>query len=83
LLDAKGKRIDSTFFVVNFKKGTLIFKENWVVNSDSYYSIFKIPEILTKEYRIYDPSKVVSNEGQRQFIHNREQNPKKIFHLMG
>jgi hypothetical protein len=53
------------------------------LNSDSLtIQYLKFPEILTKEYRIY--GKVVnSKEGQRQFIHNREQNPKKIFHLMG
>ena len=79
LLDAKGKRIDSTYFVVNFKKGTLIFKENWVVNSDSLtIQYLKFPEILTKEYRIYDPSKVVSNEAGKDNLYTIEnKNPKK------
>jgi hypothetical protein len=79
LLDAKGKRIDSTYFVVNFKKGTLIFKENWVINSDSLtIQYLKFPEILTKEYRIYDPSKVVSNEAGKDNLYTIEnKNPKK------
>ncbi|MFV8321584.1 hypothetical protein [Flavobacterium sp. LS2R12] len=63
LLDANGKSIDSTLFKINFKKGTLILKENSALNSDSLtVQYLKFPEILTKEYRIYDPSRVVSNE---------------------
>jgi hypothetical protein len=63
LLDANKKPIDSTFYQINFSKGTLILNEKLPVSSDSltvYY--LKLPEILTKEYRIYDDSKVVSNE---------------------
>lgn len=63
LLDANGKQIDSTLFSINFEKGTLILKENSAFNSDSLtIEYLKFPEILTKEYRIYDASKVVSNE---------------------
>ena len=63
LLDANGKPIDSTLFKINFKKGTLLFKENTVIKSDSLtIQYLKYPEILTKEYRIYDPSRVISNE---------------------
>ncbi|MBX9807426.1 MAG: hypothetical protein K2X95_06475 [Flavobacteriaceae bacterium] len=63
LFDANDKPIDSSFYKINFQKGTLLFKENFIQNSDSitvYY--LKLPEVLTKEYRIYDASKVVSNE---------------------
>ena len=28
LLDANGKQIDTAFYKINFKKGTLLFKEN-------------------------------------------------------
>jgi len=63
LLDANGKPIDSTLFIVNFAKGTLILKENNTFNSDSLtLQYLKFPELLTKEYRIYETSKVVSNE---------------------
>jgi hypothetical protein len=79
LLDAKGKRIIDNF-VVNFKKGTLIFKEK-VVNWFATIQYLKFPN-TDKEYRIYDPSKVVSNEAKETYtIENKT--PKKIFHLMG
>ncbi|TDE05141.1 hypothetical protein [Flavobacterium sandaracinum] len=63
LLDANGKQIDSTLFAINFEKGTLILKENSAFGSDSLtLQYLKFPELLTKEYRIYEPSKVVNNE---------------------
>ena len=63
LLDANKQSVDTTFYHINFGKGTLILTENFSSSSDSltvYY--LKLPELLTKEYRIYDESKVVSNE---------------------
>ena len=63
LLDANEQSVDTTFYHINYGKGTLILTENFSSSSDSltvYY--LKLPELLTKEYRIYDESKVVSNE---------------------
>ena len=78
LLDANDKQIDSTLFAINFEKGTLILKENSGFNSDSLtIEYLKFPEILTKEYRIYDASKVVSNEvgqGDLYAIENKNTN---------
>jgi hypothetical protein len=63
LLDANKKPIDSTFYQINFSKGTLILNEKLPESSDSItVHYLKLPESLTKEYRIYDDSKVVSNE---------------------
>ncbi|WP_281337040.1 hypothetical protein [Flavobacterium eburneipallidum] len=63
LLDVNDKPVDSTFYQINFAKGTLILSENLPFSSDSLtVHYLKLPEILTKEYRIYDDSKVVSNE---------------------
>lgn len=63
LLDANGKRIDSTLFKINFEKGTLLLKENSDFSSDSLtIQYLKFPAILTQEYHIYDSSRVVSNE---------------------
>lgn len=63
LLDAKDRPIDATFYQINFEKGTLLLNKKF---PDSLGSLtvhyLKFPEILTKEYRIYDDSKVVSNE---------------------
>ena len=63
VLDATGKSIDTSFYKVNFQKATLFLNENYPAPSDSItINYLKLPEILTKEYRIYDPSRVVSNE---------------------
>jgi len=78
LLDANEKPIDSTFYKINFKKGTLILKEKFPNTSDSltvYY--LKLPDILTKEYRIYDPSRVVSNEAAAGSLYRVETSPQK------
>ncbi|MDD2674712.1 MAG: hypothetical protein PHF81_07505 [Flavobacterium sp.] len=78
LLNINGKQIDSTLFAINFEKGTLILKESSGFNSDSLtIEYLKFPEILTKEYRIYDASKVVSNEvgqGDLYAIENKNTN---------
>jgi hypothetical protein len=44
------------------------------------YSIFKIPEILTKEYRIYDPSKV-SNEAGKDNLYTIENKTQKKYSI--
>jgi hypothetical protein len=63
LLDANGKSIDTSFYKINFQKSALFLNENYPFPSDSItINYLKLPQILTKEYRIYDPSRVVSNE---------------------
>ena len=79
LLDSYGKPIDSTLYLINFKKGTLLFQKNSVFDSDSLtIQYLKFPEMLTKEYRIYDPSRVISNEtGNGKLYKIEEKNLKK------
>jgi len=63
LMDINNNPIDTAFYKIDFQKATLLFKENLTAAPDSvtvYY--LKLPEALTKEYRIYDDSQVVSNE---------------------
>lgn len=63
LLDTNGKIIDTTFYKINFTKSTLILKENFSEISDSItVNYLNLPEVLTREYRIYDANKVVSND---------------------
>lgn len=63
LLDSNNTTIDSTFYTVDFIKGTLLLKNNLFLESDSItVHYLKFPDFLTKEYRIYDPSRVVSND---------------------
>lgn len=63
ILDTNQNTIDSTFYSVNFQKGTLVFNENFANRSDTLIVQFlKYPSFLTKQYSIYDDSRVVSNE---------------------
>ena len=67
LLDAKDQPIDSSFYQINFAKGTLVLNKNFPVTNDSLtVHYLKFPESLTKEYRIYADSKVVSNEAAQE-----------------
>ena len=78
LLDANEKIIDTSFYKINFEKGALILTENILLTSDSisvYY--LKLPDILTKEYHIYDPSRVVSNEVTLENLYTIEENTQK------
>jgi hypothetical protein len=63
LLDSDNQVIDSTFYQINFPKATLYFNKTFTTKSDSLtVQYLKFPDILTKEYHIYDPSQVVSND---------------------
>lgn len=64
LLDAKGESIDTTFYKVDFQKGFLVFKEGFTSVDTLTVRYLKFPEFLTKEYTIYDKSRVVkANNG--------------------
>lgn len=78
VLDANDKPIDTTFYKIDFPKAFLIFNENFAPYSDSItVHYLKLPEILTKEYRIYDSSRVVSNEATSGKLYKIETNPSK------
>ena len=63
LLDAKNNPIDTSYYKVNFQKGLLLLNQKAVLDSDSItVQYLKLPDFLTKEYRIYDSSRIVSNE---------------------
>ncbi len=62
LLDAKGETIDTSFYKVNFSKGILTFKNNYKTTDTLTVRYLKFPEYLTKEYTIYDKSRVVNND---------------------
>jgi hypothetical protein len=78
VLDRNNKPIDSSFYQINFQKSTLFFKENNTLPTDSVtVEYLKFPEFLTKEYRIYDPSKVVSNDALSGTIYRVESESEK------
>ena len=78
VLDANEKPIDTVFYKINFQKSVLIFKENFTQLSDSVtIHYLKLPEILTKEYSIYDSSRIVSNEAASGNLYKIEADPVK------
>ncbi|MFC6875675.1 hypothetical protein [Flavobacterium myungsuense] len=63
LLDNQSKVVDTSFYKINFQKGALLLKENFKSNKDSVtVQYLKFPDYLTKQYSIYDDSRVVDND---------------------
>ena len=61
IVDKNGIEIDTSFYKISFSDATLTFKNNFR-NSDSLIVRYlKLPNFLTKEYTIYDKSRVVKN----------------------
>jgi hypothetical protein len=78
LFDSDNNLIDSTFYQINFQKATLILKKEITTKSDSLtVQYLKFPNILTKEYRIYDPSRVVSNDISSEKLYQVDPSPLK------
>jgi len=67
--------IDSSFYKINFQKGILLFNENYTKSDTLTVNYLKFPEFLTKEYAIYDDSKVVSNEAGKLYTIKDEDKP--------
>ena len=80
LLDANNVAIDTSFYKVNFQKGIIIFNKKGAVLKDTLtVRYLKFPDYLTKEYSIYDKSRVVSNDAAVGDLYNVEQEPIKKF----
>lgn len=61
LQDREGKEIDTSFYNVDFRKSTLVFKNGFTSQDTLTVRYLSYPEYLTKKYSIYDESRVVSN----------------------
>ena len=72
ILDKNGVAIDTSFYQVDFKKGTLLFKNNFTTSDTLEVKYLKFPDYLTKVYSIYDDSKVVPNEAGQLFAIKNE-----------
>ena len=73
LLDPNNTLINSAFYTVDFKKGTLLLKTEVFKSLDSITALYlKYPEFLTKEYQIYDPSRLVSTDIDSEKLYKME-----------
>ena len=61
ILAANDSPIDTSFYEVDFQKGTLLFKNNFQSQDTLTVRYLAFPDYLTKTYSIYDDSKVVPN----------------------
>ena len=62
IFDKKGNEIDSSYYKVNFQKGTILFKDNFNTSDSLSISYLNYPAFITKTYSIYDKTRVVPNE---------------------
>lgn len=59
--DFAGNEIDSTLYHVDFPKGKIIFHPNTMLPDSLEVRYLMFPDYITKEYAIYDDSKIVPN----------------------
>ncbi|MCO6174521.1 hypothetical protein NHF50_05645 [Flavobacterium sp. NRK F10] len=59
--DFAGNEIDSTLYHVDFPKGKIIFHPNTMLPDSLEIRYLMFPDYITKEYAIYDDSKIVPN----------------------
>lgn len=74
--DKNGKVIDTSFYQVNFQKGTLVFTKEINTSDSLIVRYSKFPAFLTKTYSIYDDDKVVSNEAGKLVVFKKDKNTK-------
>lgn len=80
LLDANANPVDSTFYKMDFQKGTLVFNQNYPFSNDTLTVRFlKFPKHITKQYSIYDDKRVVSNEGTLTNLYRVSNDPTNTF----
>jgi len=65
LKDTKDNDIDTTFYKVDFRNSTLVFKNGFTSQDTLTLSYLSYPDYLTKKYSIYDESRVVINDASR------------------
>lgn len=74
--DKNGKVIDTSFYKVNFQKGTVVFIKEINTSDSLIVRYTKFPDFLTKTYSIYDDDRVVSNEAGRLVVFKKDKNTK-------
>jgi hypothetical protein len=76
----EGKIVDSTFYKVDYKKGTLVFNSNFIATDSLTLNYLNYPEFLTKSYSIFDGAVVVPNNSEQLFaVKNNKINAFKPF----
>lgn len=79
LQDRQGKEIDTTFYKVDFKKSTLVFRNGFTATDTLTVRYLSYPDYLTKKYSIYDESRVVSNGAGTENLYKVTRDPLNTF----
>lgn len=79
LQDRQGKDIDTTYYKVDFKKSTLVFRNGFTATDTLTVRYLSYPDYLTKKYSIYDESRVVSNGAGTQNLYKVTRDPLNTF----
>ena len=79
LQDASGNDIDTTFYKVDFQKSILVFRNNFKAEDSLSIRYFAYPQYLTKEYSIYNDSRVVSNNADQGNLYKVSRDPISTF----
>lgn len=73
LKTSDNKKIDSTYYTIDFKKAKLIIDQKKYFPTDSLMVTFlKYPSFLTKTYAIFDDAKIVPNSNEQGSLYQFE-----------
>lgn len=62
ILTKDGTEVDSTYYKVDYKKGTLVFQKEFTTSDSLIVNYVNYPEFITKTYSIYDDALLVPND---------------------
>lgn len=79
LQDRLGNDIDTTYYGVDFRNSTLVFKEGFSTTDTLTMRYLNYPEYLTKKYSIYDQSRVVANDAGNENRYTVKRDPMNSF----
>ncbi len=79
LQDRLGNDIDTSYYKVDFRNSTLVFKEGFTTSDTLTMRYLNYPEYLTKKYSIYDESRVVANDAGNENRYTVKRDPMNSF----
>ncbi|WP_291118966.1 hypothetical protein [Flavobacterium sp. UBA6135] len=78
IFDSNGVEIDTSYYVTNFQKGTLLFKKEFNNSDTLTVRYLKFPDYLTKTYSVFDEIQIVPNQTGYGDLYRFSKDPKKI-----
>ena len=80
VIDKLGNEIGTEFYKIDFATGKLILKDNFPTLNDSItINYLKLPDYLSREYSIYDKSRIVENDVLTGQLYQTKANAQKRF----